>query len=136
MKGAWYFAGAACLYGCGGHVVVHPHNCPNDAQWAIDRTDYRPNFTVSHSVSSLWGLSTTAYLSEILGQNNMDCEDLQQVRVAIGQTWQDVLISSLPFYNRHTVTVEGTSASPSTEEEPETEEEENEDSEEDEDEEL
>ena len=127
----WYFAGAACLSGCGGQVVVHPRHCPNHAQWAIDRADYRPNFTVSHSVSSLSGTPATAYLSEILDQNGMDCEDLQQVRVAIGQTWKDVLISSIPFYNRHTVTVEGISSSPSAEGELETEEEENEYEEED-----
>ena len=129
MKGAWYFAGAACLYGCGGQVLVHPRNCPGQAQWAIDRADYRPNFTVTHSVSSLAGAPTTTYLSEILDQNDMDCEDLQQVRMSIGQTWQDVLISSIPFYGRHTVTVEGISASPSAEGEIETEEEDEDDEE-------
>ena len=135
----WYFAGAACLYSCGGQVVVHPRHCPGQAQWAIDRADYRPNFTVSRSVSSLWGTTATTYLSEILDQNGMDCEELQQVRVAIRQTWKDILASSIPFYNRHTVTVEGISSSPSTEGEIETEEEEeeeNEDEEEDQNEEL
>ncbi len=132
---AWHstllIASGGLLSNCSGHVIVHHRGCTGNAQWAIDRIDYRPNFAITRSLSSTWGAPTTAYLSQILEQNDMDCAELRQVKVGVGRTWRDVLASAIPFYGRHTITVEGISDAPTAASEQENgEEEEDEDDEE------
>jgi hypothetical protein len=94
---------------CGSNILIKSYDCKGNGEWRSTSKIGKHNFSIEKKIRNPLGFMSSSEVSikELLGEEKIECRDLDNISIDLYKTPVDVISSFIPFFSSKTIKITG-----------------------------